>query len=518
MGRRKKSFIDKRNSATFKLLARDTSTITYAAGGGGDVPSSDRVFVRVDNNPYLVRIFDEESYGECDGSGETPCCIKHRDDMDSIFADALDDSDDEGSSSQHWPCRATSDSQGRASHPLPEEARREILELGLPDDGYNYLQHLRVISNAGGGSSYYQNSKAKLELVPLDVKAYDASRLKITGGEGDELNKDSIYNVASKTLGITVHKVVDPDVARLLDDSDLSRFGSDVEELEEDFVLKANVCEGNGIEKVEEGTAASEAQYVTKGMHPARTGQEDESFEDGDYDEADVDDKPRIHRLLDEQFNLLTNREYNDDNYSDGEGHIDAEGDVVAEKLQDALKGCKVDDLKVDDQYYRVPRDDLHEQGAPIIWSHLDDSTDVICKCREYAEKYCNENEGEELIIVQESSDESEVWDCETIVSTYSNLDNHPGKIQAPDNPKSRFLKNIPIDTIKKSGMIELRGKQKLPVDFLPHGKKDIDKVKKSASLSFEKQKIGPRREESKEEKKERKLCFLVFPRSLRML
>ncbi|XP_039162863.1 uncharacterized protein LOC120290605 [Eucalyptus grandis] len=48
--------------------------------------------------------------------------------------------------------------------------RREILELGFPDDGCNYLGHLREIRNAGGGSAFYQNPKARLDLVPKDVK------------------------------------------------------------------------------------------------------------------------------------------------------------------------------------------------------------------------------------------------------------------------------------------------------------------------------------------------------------
>lgn len=55
---------------------------------------------------------------------------------------------------------------------LREEVRREILELGLPDDGYNYLTHLREIRNEGGGSAYYENPRARFDLVPLDVKVY----------------------------------------------------------------------------------------------------------------------------------------------------------------------------------------------------------------------------------------------------------------------------------------------------------------------------------------------------------
>lgn len=57
-----------------------------------------------------------------------------------------------------------------AAVPLPDHVRREILELGFPDDGYNYLIHLREIKNTGGGSAFYHNSKARLDQVPLDVK------------------------------------------------------------------------------------------------------------------------------------------------------------------------------------------------------------------------------------------------------------------------------------------------------------------------------------------------------------
>ncbi|THF97981.1 hypothetical protein TEA_010595 [Camellia sinensis var. sinensis] len=119
---------------------------------------------------------------------------------------------------------------------------------GFPDDGYNYLIHLREIKNTGGGSAYYHNSKAKLDQLPLDVKAYDALRVEILG-VNDDSNKKSIYNVASRTVGVRIQKAVDPEVVALLDDSDLSRFGSNDEDLEEDFVVKANLL--NEAEDVE---------------------------------------------------------------------------------------------------------------------------------------------------------------------------------------------------------------------------------------------------------------------------
>ena len=145
----KKKFIDKKKSATFQLLARDSSDPNY-----DDSPGSDRVFVRVDNNSYSVDSFF---------AGDDPYNV---DDSNSIFADAPDDYDPEEDDNN----RGFGNSSRPAAHPLPEHVRKEILELGFPDDGYNYLAHLREIKNSGGGSAFYHNPKTRLDQLPRDVK------------------------------------------------------------------------------------------------------------------------------------------------------------------------------------------------------------------------------------------------------------------------------------------------------------------------------------------------------------
>lgn len=136
MGKKKK-FIDKKKAATFQLLARDSSDPIFDE----TIPGNDRVFVRVDNNPYSINTLDDDY-----------------DESNSIFADAPDDNDDGGI------CRPA------GTAPLPECIRKEILELGFPDDGYNYLTHLREIKNTGGGSAFYENPKSRLYQLPHDVK------------------------------------------------------------------------------------------------------------------------------------------------------------------------------------------------------------------------------------------------------------------------------------------------------------------------------------------------------------
>ncbi|KAL7001182.1 hypothetical protein U1Q18_002334 [Sarracenia purpurea var. burkii] len=72
------------------------------------------------------------------------------------------------------------------------------------------------------------------------IQAYDASRVKIPK-VNDDPHETSMYSVASKTVGVRIQKAADPEVAALLNDSDLSQFGSDVEDLEEDFLVKTNL-------------------------------------------------------------------------------------------------------------------------------------------------------------------------------------------------------------------------------------------------------------------------------------
>lgn len=480
MGKTKK-FIDKKNSHTFQLIARDSSDPAFS--------ESDRIFVRVDNNPLPA---------------------------DSIFDDAPDDPD------------ADFD-DGIAGSYLSEDVRKEILELGFPDDGYNYLDHLREIKIAGGGSSFFHNPKFKLQHLPRDVKAYDASRLQIN--EADvEPEENSLYSVASKTTNVRVQKAVDPEVAALLDDSDVSRYGSDVEDLEEDFVVRANL-HGDG--DVEEKSACDSLNFAEKtymsrsenrvqllGVSAHSTVTDDCGPLDGVANGATgvhaPGEKPRSRRLLDEQFDLLESQEYGtDDNSDDGDDYYgdydesyQAEDESLAEKLKLSLRNHAVDSLELDnDEKYQVPADLLKKNEALESEEQDDSAAEVIRRCKEYAEQYEVEDDDKDVVLVQESSDESEVWDCETIVSTYSNLDNHPGKIEAPEaTRKKKLAETVSAALSSSSQIIFLRGKDKIPVDFLPGGTKSAaEKAKGTSTARTEQYKRKQHGLESKEEKKERK-------------
>ena len=189
-------------------------------------------------------------------------------------------------------------------------------------------------------------------------------------------------------------------------------------------------------------------------------------------------------------------QEYGTDSEDGYDGDIAKEDECLADELKLVLDDHVKDELEIDDDY-KVP--------AP----------DVIRRCVEYAEKYENEREDDEVVIVQESSDKLEKWDCETIVSTYSNLDNHPAKIIALGLTRKKTLAETFSGALNAPNhVISLGEKEKLPVDYLPlSGKAAREKVKSSGAPKTEQQTRKQHGQESKEEKRERKVfaCYSRF-------
>ncbi|PNX74119.1 LTV1-like protein, partial [Trifolium pratense] len=352
--------------------------------------------------------------------------------------------------------------------------------------------------------------------------AYDASRVRIKEAE-EEPEENIIYSVASNTANVRVQRAVDPEVAALLDDSDASRFDSDVEDLEEDFVVQANLCED---EDDEENANTSNGNNFDEESTMNRSLDNEHVLQVSDYstvadafgplDEGlngatgvhSAGEQPRPRRLLDVQFDLLESQEYASDDHADGddddiygdyEENYLAEEKSLAEKLKLSLSNDEMDSPKLDESgKYKVPKDEKEQDGF---------AGDVIRRCKEYGQQYEVQDDDKDVVIFEESSDESEVWDCETIVSTYSNLDNHPGMIEIPGfTRKKKLTETVTAAFSSSNPIISLSGKAKLPADFLPGGRKPAaEKVK---DVSTEKTELYKRKKhglESKEEKKERK-------------
>ncbi|KAD4888834.1 hypothetical protein R6Q59_034271 [Mikania micrantha] len=484
MGKKKK-FIDKKKAATFQLISRDSSDPNYSEG-----PYGDRVFVRVDGNSEKA-FFDEHADDDDQNGG--------------IFDDAPEDySGDEFVADDGITAGRLA---GGSS--LPDHVRKEILELGFPDDGYNYLSHLREIRNSGGGSSFYQNPKARLHQLPRDVKAYDASRVEVSKANDEASYNNSIYGVAVKTVPVRIQKAIDPEVAAFLDDSDQSRFGSDVEDLDEDFVIKANLPdESENIELQKKLVLTEELSANTKADKYDTRPSQDNTVHNIVSSETLGGAKSRERRPLDEQFDLLELQEYGTDSESEYD-NASSEDDECHDSLAAKLSHVP---LEIDGKYKILSKNKSLEE-EPIS---LETAADLRPRCMQYAEQYENDNDKEDVFL-EESSDESEGWDCETIITTYSNLDNHPGKIEAPGGRKKKLTETVNKAFDTPTHVIALKGKEKLPVDFLPRGRTSgTDAVKdksKPKNMQLPRKKLG---QESKEEKKERKAAVKEEKREAR--
>ncbi|KAJ1292057.1 hypothetical protein BS78_02G362900 [Paspalum vaginatum] len=355
-----------RNFATFRLCPRP-----------GAADASDRVFVRVDDNSYSVPGFaDDEgpsSHTAVAGDGEP--------------------SDDDGG--------------GGA---LPDHVRREILELGLPDDGYDYLSHLRELRPSlspfgGGGSSavFLPSRRPARSGLRADVKAYDLSGASAGCGE--------VAVVAASRA----EEAIDLDVAKLLDGSDLPVVESGGEDLEEDFVFLANQADQE--QKVEE------EESVARG-------------------------KEKSLQLPREQFDSLDLEEYADER--DGCNVKDVEHELSHEVLRKLKpphsENFGADKKQKDPQYLA--------QRTLESTEHIVASSTAIFERAGHAERY-ELREEEQATLVPEISNRSVATNSATMVSG-SYLD-----------VKKKFPKFPPGETSMKKSIIR-KGVEKLPAGYLP--------------------------------------------------
>ncbi|WVZ66804.1 hypothetical protein U9M48_015974 [Paspalum notatum var. saurae] len=354
-----------RNFATFRLCPRP-----------GAADASDRVFVRVDDNSYSVPGF----------------------------------ADDEGPSSGTAVGGNGEPSADDGEGALPEHVRREILELGLPDDGYDYLAHLRELRPSlsrfgGGGSSavFLPSRRPARSGLPADVKAYDLSGASAGCGE--------VAVVAASRA----EEAIDLDVAKLLDGSDLPVVESGDEDLEEDFVFLANQIDQE--QKVEG----------------------EESVDGG---------KEKSLQLPRQQFDSLVLEEYADER--DG-CHVK---DVEHELSQEVLRKLKPPHSENFDAVEKQKDPQYLAQWTLESTEHIVASSTAIFERAGHAERY-ELREEEQATLVPEISNRSVATNSATMVSG-SYLD-----------VKKKFPKFSPGETSMKKSIIR-KGMEKLPAGYSP--------------------------------------------------
>lgn len=517
----KKKFIEKKKSATFRLVFKDSSSEGFGDG-------SDRVFMRVDRGDAHVPGFDDD--------GES-----------SIFDDAEEEEEEEEveapSHGKRPPLQlimrgrtvgSGADPVDRRSD-ISEHVRRELVELGFPDDGYNYLQHLREVGPSGRTGSFVPNNHFRLDLRP-DVKAYDASKLCVFSSMEDSDNDALLVIGSTSRIRGPTAKVVDSDVVALLEEED-DHSPVSADELEDDFIAMAN--------KSGENLTVRESGSVQHALERPNFG--GESLDVSKEFEGDDDGYERPSCFLDEQFELLALREYEDDEI----GELDyedpsARGPASISKFDNVMSDFLIKSSLVHDKYQtpaeiehnndggtfksqqcghmeKTQNNDKEKEGCLFLLNTVN-KTSLIVDTMFYQSDLSDK--AKELIAACDTDEDEGQWDCETVVTTYSNLDNHPAKIYFSPREASKGISSIGAGMTEANGsVIRLRGKQQLPIDYL-HEKSRLNRDEKKKAFNHnqnsmdvqEMKSCAGRRKagETKEERKARKAAVKEEKRAAR--
>ncbi|XP_061840325.2 protein LTV1 homolog [Nerophis lumbriciformis] len=345
------------------------------------------------------------------------------------------------------------------------------------DDDYDYLQHLKeptcqteLVAAAASPQVHLHDDEgdagtgapAASIMLPSSVFASDFEE------------EVGLLNKAAPTSGPRLD--MDPDIVAALDDD--FDYDDPENELEDDFVVQAN-----------NASAAVELS------------DEDEEWEDTDDEDFDSegelseDGRPREHLFLDEetksrfteysltssvmrrseQLTLLDDRfeqmyqQYDDDEIG-ALDNAELEGFIQPDsaRLEEVLKDYFVQKAK---DYLRP--DDLGPKELPVLQEEGED-----------------EEEEMETLVISAPEDK---WDCETIISTYSNIYNRPKVIQLPPKVK-------PIRVSARTGV---------PLDVLPAREpsaKQAERMSRINDSDLPRVSTQPRlKDESTDERKARK-------------
>ncbi|XP_072319535.1 protein LTV1 homolog isoform X2 [Eucyclogobius newberryi] len=375
------------------------------------------------------------------------------------------------------------------------------------DDDYNYLQHLKEASGAS-------------ELVP-GVGAATEKRIQIQDKEEDEeeeTGNTTSINLPSSVFASEFEEEVgllnkaapisgprldmDPDIVAALDED----FDFDDPEnlLDDDFILKANSSNRGG------GTGADDKDEDDDEW------EDEEGEEDFDSD-ADLSDAPEFmfeHEETktrfteysmsssvmrrNEQLTLLDDRfqkfyeQFDDDEIgaldnAELEGYIEPDSSRLEEVIKDYFRQKQKESLRPED---------LGPKVLPVL-----------------EEVQSSEEEEEELqTLVVEAPQEK--WDCETIISTYSNIYNRPKVIAEPQKTKTIRVSQrsgIPLDVLPSRGLTAKQAERMSRINdsdlpraaTFPRGSEESSHERKAR-----KQAVKEERKERRIEKKANKTAF----------
>ncbi|KAJ6647159.1 Protein LTV1 like, partial [Pseudolycoriella hygida] len=371
-----------------------------------------------------------------------------------------------------------------------EKRKKEQNKFGIFfDDDYDYLQHLRAPGDREVHWEYVESANRKHEKSDrTDFKPNLQLPSSVFASEFEE--EEGMLRKAAPRSG--PRPDLDPDIVAALDDD--FDFDNPDNEFGDDFIAEIMGGEDVEDEEYDEDEGDDEKSYGSDfevdehgdGLGPMRTFNDEECksrFTEYSMSSSVIRRNEQL-ALLDERFEKFY------ENYDEPElGALDCEeieGEVNIN--DDLLNQCWVEFKR---------NDECEEYNKE--W-------DV-----ERIKKLQEEDSLDEDLVEMEVDDGKKKWDCESILSTYSNLYNHPKLIDEPRrrskitiNPKTGVPNNVFNGENKQLTMKSLAkfNIESSVQDTLPSGPKSLCAQSVLSTLSV--LSIRPK-DETPEEKRERK-------------
>lgn len=325
----------------------------------------------------------------------------------------------------------------------PAKRQEEQKKFGIHfDDDYDYMQHLKkrendvvweYMENPNQARKRQEEEKPKL-VLPSSVFASEF-----------EESEGMLNKAAPQTLRLDW----DPDVVAALD-SDCEN-----EELDDDFVMQA-MGEGDSDDEEWDG--------------------DEEEDEEMDFDSDDLneeEDGENDDELMDRLAPLMRERRFDDEEVKSRFTEYSMSSSVIRRNEQLTL----LDD-RFEKFYASYDDPELGDLSLEDIEGNWHQKHPVVMQCfqefkkkdktieynkewdRERIEKYRNVVDGEqdpteELVEYEVEDPKQKKWDCESILSTYSNIYNHPKLIDEPRRSRrsSASTNTAPIQIDPKTGL-----------------------------------------------------------------
>jgi protein LTV1 len=359
-------------------------------------------------------------------------------------------------------------------------------------DGYDYTQHLRPLGTAGGifvpapefpeDMGHYKQKREKKKRLPKDFPQEvlpnepDISRL------GKDVDLSFLDQLTEEQKRRYFYQMLPGGIdLEVLDALEHPENYEDNGELEDDFIAKANAVM---LSDEEMSDADEDSEMI-----------EDEIDDDITDHVTRVTSKlPREESqtakaaptLLDEMFEATLAKYDKDMELASDEEDIDAQGTVEIGAYEQVLDEFLADRKRPAHELL-VPAPESKIRVAQSTKRYIEDDEDSLEGAEEQmAELYLKEGPKAQ-------------FDCESIISTYSNLENHPVLIS--DEPTNRIKlskKGIPVGVLRKK-VAEEEEEEEAPKQNLGVAReKEEDKEAKKQRKQLVKQERRMRREDKK--------------------